>query len=67
MWEVGYRGRVVTVRAFKGLAALPRSRRRGRAGGRPSPVIDADARRAYETRIRDLQEDFDDAEPAWPE
>src|SRR3712207_7063543 len=29
-------------------------------GGEPAPVLDPQARRAYEQRIRDLQEDVDD-------
>jgi hypothetical protein len=77
VWEASYRGRVVTVRASKGLADLAvLLTSPGRehhcldlvgAGVQESStgdVIDADARRAYETRIRDLQEEIDDAELA---
>jgi hypothetical protein len=77
VWEVGYRGRVVTVRASKGLvdlAALLASPGRehhcldlsgaGVQDASTGDVIDTAARRAYETRIRDLQEEVDDAELA---
>ena len=77
VWEVGYRGRVVTVRASKGmadLAVLLASPGRehhcldlagaGAQEASTGEVIDAAARRAYETRIRDLQEDVDEAELA---
>ena len=77
VWEVGYRGRVVTVRASKGLADLavllasPGREHHcldltgaGTQEASTGEVIDAAARRAYETRIRDLQEDVDDAELA---
>jgi predicted ATPase len=77
VWEASYRGRVVTVRASKGLADLAvLLTSPGRehhcldlvgAGVQESStgdVIDADARRAYEIRIRDLQEEIDDAELA---
>jgi hypothetical protein len=77
VWEVSYRGRIVTVRASKGmadLAALLASPGRehhcldltgaGAQEASTGEVIDAAARRAYETRIRDLQEDVDDAELA---
>ena len=77
VWEVGYRGRVVTVRASKGvadLAVLLASPGRehhcldltgaGAQEASTGEVIDAAARRAYETRIRDLQEEVDDAELA---
>lgn len=75
VWDVAYRGREVTVRASKGLAdlaVLVASPGREHhcldltgAGVQESStgeVIDAEARRAYEQRIRDLQEDIDDAE-----
>ena len=77
VWEVGYRGRVVTIRASKGLsdlAVLLASPGRehhcldltgaGTQQASTGEVIDATARRAYETRIRDLQEEVDDAELA---
>ena len=77
VWEVSYRDRVVTVRASKGmadLAVLLASPGREHhcldltgAGAQETTtgeVIDAAARRAYETRIRDLQEEVDDAELA---
>lgn len=77
VWEVSYRGRVVTVRASKGLldlAVLLASPGRehhcldltgaGAQEASTGEVIDAAARRAYETRIRDLQEEVDDAELA---
>jgi predicted ATPase len=76
-WEVGYDGEVVTVRATKGmddlgvLLATP-----GRevhcldlAGGGldqrgAGDALDASARRSYETRVRELQQDLDEAEAA---
>ena len=77
VWEVSYRGRVVTVRASKGLADLavllasPGREHHcldltgaGAQEATTGEVIDATARRAYETRIRDLQEEVDDAELA---
>jgi predicted ATPase/propanediol dehydratase small subunit len=77
VWEAGYRGRVVTVRASKGLADLavllesPGREHHcldltgaGVQEASTGEVIDAAARRAYETRIRDLQEEVDDAELA---
>jgi hypothetical protein len=77
VWEASYRGRVVTVRASKGIADLAELLASpGRehhcldltgAGAQQAStgeVIDAAARRAYETRIRDLQDDVDDAELA---
>jgi predicted ATPase len=77
VWEAGYRGRVVTVRASKGLADLavllasPGREHHcldltgaGAQEASTGEVIDATARRAYETRIRDLQEEVDDAELA---
>jgi hypothetical protein len=77
VWDVGYRGRVVTIRATKGvadLAVLLASPTREHhcldlTGARAQEastgeVIDTAARRAYETRIRDLQEELDDAELA---
>jgi predicted ATPase len=77
VWEVSYHGRVVTVRASKGmtdLAVLLASPGRehhcldltgaGAQEASTGEVIDAAARRAYETRIRDLQEELDDAELA---
>ena len=75
VWEVSYRGRGLTVRASKGmadLAVLLASPGRehhcldltgaGAQEASTGEVIDAAARRAYETRIRELQEDVDDAE-----
>ena len=77
VWELGYRGQVVTVRASKGiadLAVLLASPTRehhcldltgaGAQEASTGEVIDTAARRAYETRIRDLQEELDDAELA---
>lgn len=77
VWDVAYRGRVVTLRASKGLADLavlltsPGREHHcldltgaGTQQASTGEVIDAPARRAYETRIRDLQEDVDDAELA---
>jgi predicted ATPase len=77
VWEAGYRGRVVTVPASKGLADLavllasPGREHHcldltgaGAQEASTGEVIDAAARRAYETRIRDLQEEVDDAELA---
>ena len=77
VWEVSYGGRVVTVRASKGLADLavllasPGREHHcldltgaGAQEATTGEVIDATARRAYEARIRDLQEDVDDAELA---
>jgi predicted ATPase len=77
VWEMNYRGRVVMVRASKGLADLAvllASPGRDHhcldlTGARAheastGEVIDATARRAYETRIRDMQEEVDDAERA---
>jgi predicted ATPase len=77
VWEAGYRGRVVTVRGSKGLADLAKLLESpgrehhcldltgaGVQEASTGEVIDAAARRAYETRIRDLQEEVDDAELA---
>ena len=77
VWEVDYGGRVVTVRASKGmadLAVLLASPGRehhcldlagaGAQEASTGEVIDVAARRAYEQRIRDLQEDVDEAELA---
>jgi hypothetical protein len=77
VWDAGYRGRVVTLRASKGLADLavllasPGQEHHcldltgaGVQDSSTGEVIDAAARRAYETRIRDLQEEVDDAELA---
>jgi hypothetical protein len=77
VWEASYRGRVATVRSSKGLvdlAVLLASPGREHhcldlagAGAQQASlgeVIDVSARRAYETRIRDLQEEVDDAELA---
>ena len=77
VWEASYRGRMVTVRASKGMADLavlldsPGREHHcldltgaGAQEASTGDVIDAAARRAYETRIRDLQEDVDDAELA---
>jgi predicted ATPase len=77
VWEANFRGRIVTVRASKGLADLavllasPGREHHcldltgaGAQEASTGEVIDAKARRAYETRIRDLQEEVDDAELA---
>ena len=77
VWEASYRGRVATVRSSKGLADLavllasPGREHHcldlagaGAQEASTGEVIDAAARRAYETRIRDLQEEVDDAELA---
>ena len=78
MWEASYRGRVATIRSSKGLADLavllasPGREHHcldlagaGAQEASTGEVIDDAARRAYETRIRDLQEDVDDAELAY--
>jgi hypothetical protein len=75
IWEIDYAGRTVTVKASKGMADLAKLLA---AGGREihcldliggavrdastGDMIDATARRAYESRIRDLQADVDAAE-----
>ncbi len=77
VWETSYRGRVATVRSSKGLAdlavllAAPGREHHcldlagaGAQEASTGEMIDAEARRAYETRIRDLQEEVDDAELA---
>lgn len=76
-WEVGFEGEVTTLRSTKGMADLaillvaP-----GRevhclelAGSTldeadTGPVLDERARRAYETRVRELQQELDEAEDA---
>jgi predicted ATPase len=75
-WEVGFGGERATVRHGKGMTDLARLLAApGRelhcldliGGVRESDtgeVIDADARRAYEQRIRDLQAELDDADAA---
>jgi predicted ATPase len=75
VWELRYRGRVVTVRTTKGIADLARLFAAGgteihcldladaRVADRSTgEVIDAAARRDYEQRIRDLQATIDEAE-----
>ncbi|MET0143309.1 MAG: hypothetical protein ABW328_00760 [Ilumatobacteraceae bacterium] len=77
VWEASYHGRVATVRSSKGLADLavllasPGREHHcldlagaGSQQASPGEVIDASARRAYEARIRDLQEEVDDADLA---
>ena len=75
VWEFQYAGRTVTVKASKGVADLAKLLA---AGGREihcldliggavqasstGDVIDAEARRRYEQRIRDLQADIDEAQ-----
>ena len=74
-WEVAYAGRTVHAKASKGLADIARLLAApdrdvhclelagaGGGGGLTGAVLDAEARRAYEQRIRDLQEDVDAAE-----
>ncbi|HET7722825.1 MAG TPA: hypothetical protein VFK43_22850, partial [Acidimicrobiales bacterium] len=76
-WEIDFAGRTVHAKASKGLAdiakllAVPGKEIHclelmGAAVEQSSTgdVLDGEARRAYEQRIRDLQEDIDDAEAA---
>jgi predicted ATPase len=77
LWELTYAGRTVHARPSKGLGDLARllsspdrdvhclelagaSVEQGSTG----EVLDTEARRAYEQRIRDLQEELDDADAA---
>jgi predicted ATPase len=74
-WEIGYEGEVATVRATKGmrdLATLLAAAGReihslDLAGGGidergTGPVLDEAARRSYEARVRDLQQEVDEAD-----
>jgi hypothetical protein len=76
-WDIAYDGRTVTVRALKGMgdiAAIVGAGGRevhcldligaGASEASTGEVIDQHARRAYEQRIRELQEEIDDAEAA---
>jgi tetratricopeptide (TPR) repeat protein len=76
-WRVTFRGKSSTVRHVKGMldlaVLLDRPRREVPAlelmggadvGGAPGPVLDDQARRTYQTRVRDLQTDIDDAKAA---
>jgi tetratricopeptide (TPR) repeat protein len=73
-WAVSYAGRTARLRDSKGLrdiAALLAGPGEdvhclvlmggAEVGGEPGPALDQQARRAYERRIRDLQEEADDA------
>ena len=75
VFEIDYRGESVTVRATKGLddlavlLAVPGRERHclelagsGVDESGTGAQLDAEARRAYEDRVRDLQADIDDAE-----
>jgi len=75
LWEVGFSGDVVTIRGSKGLqdlVTLTQAAGRevhclelvggGLVEGSTGEVIDGEAKRAYEQRIRDLQADIDEAE-----
>jgi ElaB/YqjD/DUF883 family membrane-anchored ribosome-binding protein len=75
VWEIDYAGRTVTVKSSKGMADLAKLLAAGDreihcldliGGGvrdaSTGDVIDAAARRSYESRIRDLQADIDAAE-----
>ncbi|MEM8922843.1 MAG: AAA family ATPase [Actinomycetota bacterium] len=78
VWRFVYRGRTVMARASKGLddlavllarpdheiAAIDLLGAAVVGGGSSQDVIDADARRSYEQRIRELQEALDDADAA---
>ena len=76
-WEVGFAGDIVTIRTSKGMgdiATLLAAAGRevhcleliggGVDEGGTGPVLDATARRAYEERVRDLQDELEDAEAA---
>jgi tetratricopeptide (TPR) repeat protein len=76
-WRVTFRGRSSTVRHVKGMLDLavllgrpgqevpaPELMGGTDVGGAPGPVIDDQARRAYQARVRDLQTDIDDAKAA---
>ena len=75
VWEVGYGGVTTSVRATKGMADIARLLATpdrevhcleligaGVEQGDTGEVVDATARRAYEQRVRDLQQEVDDAE-----
>lgn len=77
LWELTFAGRTVHAKPSKGLADLARLlaapdrdvhclELAGAAveQGSTGEVLDAEARRAYEQRIRDLQEELDDADAA---
>ncbi|MCV2488054.1 AAA family ATPase [Geodermatophilus sp. YIM 151500] len=76
-WAASYAGRTVRLRDSKGLrdiaVLLSRPDRDvhclelvggADVGGEPGPLLDRQARRAYEGRIRELQEEADDARAA---
>jgi hypothetical protein len=76
-WAASYAGRTVRLRDSKGLrdiaVLLSRPEQEvhcleliggADVGGEPGPALDAQARRAYERRIRELQEEADDARVA---
>ncbi len=76
-WAVSYAGRTVRLRDSKGLRDIAVLLARpgeevhcleliggGNVGAEPGPTIDQAARRAYEHRIRELQEDVEDARAA---
>jgi hypothetical protein len=76
-WRVTFRGRSSTVRHVKGMfdlaVLLDRPGREVPAlelmggvdvGGAPGPVLDDQARRAYQARVLDLQKEIDDARAA---
>lgn len=76
-WAVGYAGATCRLRDSKGVRDLAVLLVRpgqdvhclelmggGDVGSAPGPVLDQQARRAYERRIRDLQGDIDDARAA---
>jgi tetratricopeptide (TPR) repeat protein len=73
-WAASYAGRTVRLRDSKGLRDIAVLLSRpdqevhcleliggADVGGEPGPALDAQARRAYEGRIRELQEDADEA------
>jgi hypothetical protein len=75
VWEVEFDGRTVTMRATKGMTDIAQLLRRAEAEihclelvgagvdeGDTGPVLDPAARRAYETRARELQADIDEAD-----
>ena len=76
-WRVTYRGKSSTVRHVKGMLDLAvLLSRPGRevpalelmggvdVGGAPSPILDDQARRAYQTHVGELQTEIDDAKAA---
>ena len=76
-WRLTFRGRTTTVRHVKGMldlaVLLDRPGREVPAlelmggvdvGGAPGPVLDEQARRTYQARVRDLQVEIDDANAA---